>query len=285
MNTLLSDTFNKQFSTTSFWLFCWSNPEKKIEHTTTMSNTSSTKIEYLVANENHTNYAPEISRMMEVAAKQRGTGISKRPPEVIAQKMRDGKAIIALDGERIVGFCYIEAWQQSQYVSHSGLIVHPDYRGGGIAKKIKSMAFELARQKYPHAKIFGITTSPAVLKINSDLGYKPVAFAELTKDETFWEGCESCVNHDILTRTARKMCLCTGMLFDPNEKEQPKSLLLGLLERFQRFKTNVLFKRFGVKPDDGKSDDKLKKQLADLPAIKEQEARKKEREELAKIYF
>ncbi|MCS7004531.1 MAG: GNAT family N-acetyltransferase [Cytophagales bacterium] len=246
-----------------------------------MSNTS--KIEYLVANESHTKYASEVSRMMEVAARQRGTGISKRPPEVIAQKMRDGKAIIALDGDKIVGFCYVEAWEQRKFVSHSGLIVHPDYRGGGIAKKIKTMAFELARQKYPEAKIFGITTSPAVLKINSDLGYRPVAFSELTKDEAFWEGCESCVNHDILTRTERKMCLCTGMLYDPQQKEKPKSLFLGLLERFQRFKTSVLFKKFGVKPDDGKSEEEFK--LSELPEIKEQQARKKEREELSKIYF
>ncbi|MDW8383976.1 MAG: GNAT family N-acetyltransferase [Flammeovirgaceae bacterium] len=262
-------------------ILIWYLKHEKVEHTTTMSNTS--KIEYLVANESHTKYASEVSRMMEVAARQRGTGISKRPPEVIAQKMRDGKAIIALDGDKIVGFCYVEAWEQRKFVSHSGLIVHPDYRGGGIAKKIKTMAFELARQKYPEAKIFGITTSPAVLKINSDLGYRPVAFSELTKDEAFWEGCESCVNHDILTRTERKMCLCTGMLYDPQQKEKPKSLFLGLLERFQRFKTSVLFKKFGVKPDDGKSEEEFK--LSELPEIKEQQARKKEREELSKIYF
>jgi GNAT superfamily N-acetyltransferase len=247
------------------------------------------KVDILVANEEHIKHSQRISAMMEEAAKQRGTGISKRPPEVITQKILAGKAIIALDAEKdnsVVGFCYVEAWSNGQFISHSGLIVHPDYRGAGIAKKIKTMAFELARKKYPNGKIFGITTSPAVLKINSDLGYKAVAFSELTKDEAFWEGCESCVNHDILTRTARKMCLCTGMLYDPNEKEKPKSVLISLFERLQRFKTNILFKKFGVKPEtNANADEELREKLAELPEIKKQQEVKKERKELEKVYF
>ena len=50
--------------------------------------------------------------------------------------------------------------------------------------------------------------------------YKPVTFSELTDDQSFWKGCQTCKNFDVLTRTEQKMCLCTGMLFDPNKKEE-----------------------------------------------------------------
>ena len=90
-----------------------------------------------------------------------------------------------------------------------------EFRGHGLAKAIKAEAFKLSRKKFPDAKIFGLTTGLAVMKINSELGYKPVTFSELTDDEEFWKGCQSCVNYDILQRTQRKHCLCTGMLYDP----------------------------------------------------------------------
>lgn len=164
----------------------------------------------------HTLYAEEICRMMEESAKKRGTGIAKRKPEYITQKMLEGKAIIATSNEgEIAGFCYIEVWEGKNYVANSGLIVNEKFRNAGLAKKIKQKAFELTRKKYPDAKMFGITTSLAVMKINSELGYKPVTFSELTQDESFWSGCQSCVNYDILTRTERKNCLCTGMMYDP----------------------------------------------------------------------
>jgi hypothetical protein len=173
-------------------------------------------IDILVANENHTQYSQIIVDMIEDAAKKRGTGIAKRKPEYIEQKMLEGKAIIALQNGIVAGFCYIESWGHDKYVANSGLIVNEEYRGYGLAKKIKQKAFELSRNKFPNAKLFGLTTSLPVMKINSELGYKPVTFSELTDDEDFWKGCQSCVNYDILTRTNRKHCLCTGMLMDPN---------------------------------------------------------------------
>ena len=173
-----------------------------------------------VAGLDHLAYAVEICALIEDAAKQRGTGIAKREPEYIRGKIKDGKAVIALCGEDLAGFCYIETWSHGKYVANSGLIVSPNYRKSGLARRIKKQAFELSREKYPDAKLFGITTSLAVMKINSDLGYKPVTFSELTTDEEFWKGCQSCPNYDILTRTQRKMCLCTGMLADPNEKQE-----------------------------------------------------------------
>ena len=172
-----------------------------------------------VATSEHLSYAEAVCTLIEAAAKKRGTGIAKRDPEYIRQKMRDGKAVIALHGSSLAGFCYIETWSHNKYVANSGLIVSPDFRKAGLARKIKETAFNLSREKYPQAKMFGITTSLAVMKINSDLGYRPVTFSELTTDEEFWKGCQSCPNYDILTRTERKMCLCTGMLCDPNAEQ------------------------------------------------------------------
>ncbi len=175
-----------------------------------------------VASQVHFDLAESICHEMAESAKARGTGIAKRTPEYLKEKMSEGKAIIATDditGE-FVGFCYVETWQHGKFVANSGLIVKPDYRKYGVAKAVKQKAFELSRTRYPEAKIIGITTSLAVMKINSDLGYEPTTFSELPVDDNFWKGCESCVNYDILTRTERKICLCTGMIYDPNQTEK-----------------------------------------------------------------
>ena len=173
----------------------------------------------VVAGPEHFQFAEVICDLISVAAAARGTGIAKRKPSYIRMKMSEGKAVIALCGEDVAGFCYIETWDHGKYAVNSGLIVAPKYRKRGLAKKIKKRAFDLSRQRYPNAKLFGITTSLAVMKINSDLGYKPVTFSELTSDDEFWEGCQSCPNYDVLTRMKRTMCLCTGMLYDPGSEE------------------------------------------------------------------
>ena len=172
-----------------------------------------------VASEAHFGLAESICHEMAESAKARGTGIAKRTPDYLREKMSEGKAIIATDDVdgTFVGFCYIETWQHGKFVANSGLIVNPSYRQYGVAKAVKAKAFELSRERYPDAKIIGITTSLAVMKINSDLGYEPTTFSELPVDDNFWKGCQSCVNYDILTRTERKICLCTGMIFDPVE--------------------------------------------------------------------
>lgn len=175
-----------------------------------------------VANLLHIEHAHTICAMMEDAAQKRGTGIAKRSPEYLQKKMSQGHAVIAFSDNEVIGFCYIESWQNETYVAHSGLIVHENYRDTGLARKIKTEVFNLSKILFPGAKIFGITTSLAVMKINTELGYKPVPFSELTTDETFWNGCQSCVNYDILTRTNRKMCLCTGMLCHPKSSELTK---------------------------------------------------------------
>jgi hypothetical protein len=173
-----------------------------------------------VANEQHIIHALQICNEMEASAKARGTGIAKRSPDYIAQKMLEGKAVIALHSDGSwAGFCYIETWSHGKYVANSGLIVSPELRKSGLARLIKQKIFELSRSKYPDAKIFGLTTALAVMRINSGLGYKPVTYSELTDDEEFWKGCRSCINFEILQSKSRSNCLCTAMLFDP-EKEK-----------------------------------------------------------------
>jgi hypothetical protein len=207
------------------------------------------------------------------AAKVRGTGIAKRSPEYIRLKIEEGKAIIALKGDVFAGFCYIESWGHDKFVANSGLIVVDEFRGQGLAKKIKRKAFDLSRKRFPNAKLFGLTTGLAVMKINSNMGYKPVTFSELTDDEDFWKGCQSCVNFDILTRTHRKHCLCTGMLYDPAVEEKPKPLPQGRLKvygRWLRFKQSVFLNgssKRAKKKGEGKPKKSFLKILAGLLVI------------------
>lgn len=189
-------------------------------------------IEVVVADGSHEKYVDTILETISEAAKVRGTGIAKRTHEYVANKMREAKAVIALDGDKFAGFSYIETWQDKKYVTTSGLIVHPDYRGRGLAKRIKDMTFTLARTRWPHAKIFSLTSGAAVMAMNTQLGYKPVTFADLTQDEAFWRGCEGCINVDILHRTGRKYCICTGMLYDP-EEYLPAKLPEDVLKRIK----------------------------------------------------
>lgn len=176
-----------------------------------------------IATESDYRFAEEICNEMEESAKARGTGIAKRNPEYIQTKMKEGKAVIATTKEGAwAGFCYIETWSHAEYVANSGLIVRPDFRKSGLAKMIKHKIFNLSKSKYPEAKIFGLTTGLAVMKINSELGYEPVTYSELTQDEAFWAGCKSCVNYDILMSKERKNCMCTAMLYDPKDHYEPE---------------------------------------------------------------
>jgi len=206
------------------------------------------RFEVLVATSEHLKYANDISRVIELSAKARGTGIAKRTPEYIINKIEEGKAVIALsDQGEFAGFCYIESWGE-RFAANSGLVIVEKFRKQGLAMRVKRKAFELSREKFPNAKLFGLTTSLAVMKINSELGYRPVTFSELTNDEEFWKGCQSCVNYDILTRTKRKHCLCTGMLYDPVEKykhqKKPVEEYKAKYTKWLKEKRELLFKKF-----------------------------------------
>lgn len=162
-------------------------------------------------------YVDIILETIRDAARKRGTGIAERTHEYLATKMRESKAVLALCGDKFAGFSYIETWGNKHYVTTSGLIVHPDFLGQGIAKRIKDYTFTLARVRWPKAKIFSLTSGDAVMKMNTRLGYVPVSYNQLTDDDAFWRGCEGCCNHDILMAKERKFCICTGMLYDPEK--------------------------------------------------------------------
>ena len=168
----------------------------------------------ILASAIHINYSNLISKLIDESAKTRGTGIARSSPSYIKEKILSGNSVIAVNNKDFAGFCYIEVWGHGKYVAHSGLIVSPNYRKRGIGKKIKEKVLELSLKKYPDSKIFGITTGMPVMKINYELGYRPVHFSELTDDPEFWKGCKTCQNYDVLNRTKFSMCLCTGMLYD-----------------------------------------------------------------------
>jgi GNAT superfamily N-acetyltransferase len=201
------------------------------------------KIEVIKAAPEHKRYAADISEMIDRASADKDSGLAKRSASYLEQKIEAGTSVIAFVDGAPAGFCYVETWGHGKYVANSGLIVAPRYRGLGLAKKIKQEAFQLSRKLFPQAKLFGLTTSLAVMKINSSLGYKPVTFSELTHDEAFWKGCQTCLHYDILQRTQRKSCLCTGMLYDP-QNSHPENTRAGkdlsIFKRWFRLKRYIL---------------------------------------------
>lgn len=227
-----------------------------------------------IANSGDSDFAETIVKEMEESAKARGTGIAKRSVQYIIEKMIEGKAVIALtDDNTWVGFCYIEEWSNREFVANSGLIVAPAFRKTGIAKQIKQKIFELSRKKYPNAKIFGLTTGLAVMKINSDLGYEPVTYSELTQDETFWSGCKSCVNYDILMSKERKNCFCTAMLYDPADHFEPKETQeyfeqkSKVYERLMKLKQSKFLSAFRKKEKQKEDEQKQRRSFVSLFSI------------------
>jgi len=200
------------------------------------------KIDVLVADESHFKYAEEIIGLMDSSAKEKGTVIAVRSIDYITDKMANHKAVIAIaEGGILAGFSYIETWSHTKFVANSGLIVAPQFRNTGLARRIKKKIFELSREMYPYAKIFSITTGLAVMKINSELGFRPVTLACLTDDKEFWEGCRGCQHYDLLQRNNYKICLCTALLYDPKEhvNDKPKeghNPVKGLYNRIKSLK-------------------------------------------------
>lgn len=197
-----------------------------------------------VAGTEQLKFIPVILNEIEESAKERGTGIAKRTASYLEEKINEGKAVMAFSKQgEWAGFCYIETWSNKTYVANSGLIVVKKFRKEGLAKMIKKFIFDYSRQQYPDAKLFGLTTGLAVMKINSNLGYKPVTYSELTQDDVFWSGCQSCVNFEILKSKERKNCLCTAMLYSPNDvtASEPENTH-KLFSKFKKIKT-ILWKK------------------------------------------
>ena len=205
------------------------------------------KFSIQIANASHQDFAQIICDEMESSAKARGTGIAKRSPDYIREKMREGKAVIAFTEDGIwAGFCYIETWSHGEYVANSGLIVAPPFRKSGLAKNIKKKIFDLSQKLYPEAKLFGLTTGLAVMKINSDLGYEPVTYSELTQDEAFWAGCKSCVNYEILMSKERKNCMCTAMLYDPKDQKPKETAAKDFVQHSKLYERFMKIKQWGL---------------------------------------
>ena len=146
------------------------------------------QIDVMVADASHEVYVDTILDTIRKAAAVRGTGIAERTHEYVATKMKEGKAIIALCGETFAGFTYIESWGNKQYVATSGLIVHPDFRGLGLAKRIKQASFQLARLRWPKAKIFSLTSGAAVMKMNTTNNNNPPIITASTIDKMLCTG-------------------------------------------------------------------------------------------------
>lgn len=183
------------------------------------------------ANANDIQYSQKLCEWYEESAKQRKTGIAKRDPLYIEKKMKEENAVIAFDEEgALAGFSYIETYEDEKFVVNSGLIVRPNMRTSGLGREVKHAIFRLSRTKFPNSKIFSITTSLPVMKMNYNLGYKPVTFSELTQSDQFWKGCQGCKNYEILMENERKMCLCTGLVYDnlDDRFSQPKANQIAL---------------------------------------------------------
>ena len=176
-----------------------------------------------IANADDAKYSALLCEWYEESARMRKTGIAKRNPVYLERKMRNGNAVIAFDDEdQLAGFSYIETYEEEKFVVNSGLIVRTDLRSSGIGREIKHAVFTLSRTKFPNSKIFSITTSLAVMRMNTKLGYKPVTFSELTQSDEFWNGCKSCKNYHILMENDRERCICTGLVYDNLDDEYAK---------------------------------------------------------------
>ena len=101
----------------------------------------------MVAEECHTVYSEAICEEIYISSLERKTGIANRSPEYVNEKIRAGKAVIALTDEgEFAGFSYIESWGGKSFVANSGLIVAHKFRGMGLAKRIKEQTFILSRK-------------------------------------------------------------------------------------------------------------------------------------------
>ena len=76
-----------------------------------VSQMNNDQIKVMFAEEEHCKYAGQIVDLIYESALQRGTGIARRSPEYIAQKIKGGKAVVALCDDRLIGFSNIESWE------------------------------------------------------------------------------------------------------------------------------------------------------------------------------
>lgn len=115
-------------------------------------------MEICFADESHHRYAQEICDTIQDAAQKRGTGIARRTPEYICTRMTNGNAVIALEGDRFAGFCYIERWGDKDFVAHS--IAEKSYAPDTSLKHLHlgskdQLGLDLIKQKLDSALLTG----------------------------------------------------------------------------------------------------------------------------------
>jgi hypothetical protein len=167
-----------------------------------------------LATEHDQRFVQNIITEIEIASQIKGTGICKREPAFISQKITEGNAVMAVTPSGAwAGFCYIQPHDNGQFVSSCALVISRNFRNRGIASQIKAQVLALAKNKYPAARIFGLTTSHVVERINAQLNYVEVSYAEVTQADTFWQSCRSCENYQLLLQQDKKKCLCKAMVY------------------------------------------------------------------------
>lgn len=182
----------------------------------------SDEVRILPATTEHLRYVPAIVQLIEDASNEPGAALAKRSAEYVTSKIEHGFAVIALtEDDKVVGFQCLSPWEGDKFVSHSALVVHPNFRRQGLSREIKGQIVELTRKKFPEAIMFGITLSPSVMSLNTAHGFRPVGYDSLTKDDAFWKGCETCPYHDVLLKMQRTVCLCTALRLDPEPVSLP----------------------------------------------------------------
>jgi GNAT superfamily N-acetyltransferase len=181
---------------------------------TTMPRPAPPALEALISGAEHAGFAGAIAAAIDLEVERGAIGMARRSPELVAETLRRGDAVLVLDGREWAGFCYVASWDGGRFAATSGLIVRPEHRGRGVARLLKVKALELARRRYPGAAPFGLSTSEAIIHLNRSLGFRDAAYAELPRDEGFWKGCESCPFHAVLVANRRERCRCTAMLWE-----------------------------------------------------------------------
>jgi len=161
--------------------------------------------------------APEAAGLIDAASREHD--IARRAVPFLEEKIRKRRAAFAFDGSELIGFGYWSDWEGGRFVSHSGLVVRPDYTGHGIGRRLKAELFESSRSQLPEATLMSLTTSPQVKAMNLRLGFHVVPLDQLTVDPAFWDGCKTCRNYAEVQARGEKCC-CEGMILSPGAGEE-----------------------------------------------------------------
>ncbi len=157
-------------------------------------------------------FAAAASELIRAAASEHD--IAERSVEWLTKKIVSGRAAVALDRGELIGFGYWSDWQDGAFVSHSGLVVDPQYRGRSLGRRLKMVLFESSKKRFPQATLMSLTTSPQVKALNLSLGFRVVPLEELTSDPAFWAGCQTCRNYAAV-QARGEICCCEGMILRP----------------------------------------------------------------------